>query len=99
VEYEPDFSECNRDLDELIALSAACGFDLFSSIRLLSEAGAPTLCAQVNDVSAISTGHRVIRYQLSEGLKVVLSAFRARDIHPHKIKGSPGVGCAFSKTA
>jgi hypothetical protein len=99
MECGPDFTECNRHLDELIALSAACGLDLFSFIRLLCEAGAPALCAQVNDIFAISAGQRVVRYPLSDGLKVVLSALRARNIHTHKIKSRSGVRRVLSKTA
>lgn len=89
--YEVDFSEANADLAELIRLSASRRFDLFSYLRLLSEAGAPTFCADVNDVAAITTGCRVVHYKLSEGLKVILTALRAWHFDSDKVKRATSV--------
>jgi hypothetical protein len=96
LEDDPDFSECNLEMKELMRLSRFAGFDLFSLLRLFSEAGAPTFCAQIDDGTAPSTGRRVIHYKLSEGLRVILSALRARNIDPYKIESSAGGGSAIA---
>lgn len=91
--FEPDFSRSDADMAELMRLSKLYRFDLFSYLRLLSEAGAPTLSADVDDVPAIPARGRVVRYQLSEGLGVILTALRARNLDTDEIETGSREGC------
>ena len=84
--FTPDFSQSNADMAELVRLSQLCGFDLFVYLRLLSEAGAPTLCGHVDDGTAVTTGGCVVRYQLCEGLQIILAALRARNGQANEVK-------------
>jgi hypothetical protein len=77
-QIQPDFAAANADMDELIRLSAICRFDLFVFLRLLSEAGAPILCCEVDPEFAIPADRRIARYKLSEALRMILSALRAQ---------------------
>lgn len=86
--FEPDFSQSNADMDELGRLSKLHGFNLFEYLRLLSEAGAPTLCCEINEEPAIAAGCRIVRYKLSEGLQVVLAALRARNLDPDEVSSA-----------
>lgn len=99
IEYIPDFSEANRDLDELVGLSLRSRFDLFEFLRLLSEAGAPTLCCEVDNGPASSTGCRVVRYQLGEGPKVLLTALGAKDLDSDEIGCGSSRGSALAPVA
>ena len=99
TEYIPDFSESNRDLSELVALSLRHRFDLFEYLRLLSEAGAPSICCEVDSSTAGSAGSRIVRYKLSEGLLVILAALRARNLNHDEIRGSARSGGAVSSAA
>src|ERR1700726_1354475 len=78
-QYEPDFQEANAELDELIGLANDRTFDLFEFLRLFSEAGAPVFTCKVDDEAAGTTNSRIVRYQLSEGLRVILAALRTQD--------------------
>ena len=80
---EPDFSSAHEGMEELVHLSAVHRFDLFEALRLLSQAGAPTFCCDIDDST---TGHRIIRYQLSERLKALLSALRAENLNADEIE-------------
>jgi hypothetical protein len=69
-------------------LAALYAFDLFGYLKLLSEAGAPTFCCEINDEPAIPTSRRIARYKLSEALTVILAALRARNLNSDEISGS-----------
>lgn len=75
---EPDFSSAHEGMEELVHLSAVHRFDLFEALRLLSQAGAPTFCCEIDD--------SIIRYQLSERLKALLSALRAENLNADEIE-------------
>lgn len=94
--FELDFSQSNADMGDLIRLSTLSGFDLFVYLRLLSEASAPTICCEVDDSSAGTTGARIVRYKLSEGLQVILTALRARNLNVNEVSRAPSGGSAFS---
>lgn len=83
---EPDFSSAHEGMEELVHLSAVHRFDLFEALRLLSQAGAPTFCCEIDDSTTIAAGRRIIRYQLSERLKALLSALRAENLNADEIE-------------
>jgi hypothetical protein len=93
---EPDFSDARKNMDEIALLSAACGFDLFEALRLLSKAGAPVFCCDVDYRPAIATGHSVVRYQLSERLKALLTALRAENFNANEIERGARFRCMLS---
>lgn len=81
------------ELRELVALSAleATGMhDLFEDIRLLSEAGLPSFCAEVDSSPPVATGGLFFRHKLADRLGARLSALRARHINSGKVEGSSG---------
>lgn len=82
-----DFSSANRELDEIVKLSASLDFDLFEFLRLLSEEGLPTFTCEVDDVATRATRRRVARYELCQKLKMLLSTLRARNRDADEIKG------------
>ena len=94
--FDPDFSQANTSLDELVALSNSHGFNLFEFLRLFSEAGAPTFVCEVDNEPTITTGRRIVRYKLSEGLVVVLKALRTRNVNENDVKIGPGMGGSCS---
>src|SRR5271169_2120876 len=71
-----DFSAVGPQLNELVHLSAIRGFNLFEGLRLLSEAGLPTLCCKIDNGAAKAACDGVVRYQLSDRLLELLSALR-----------------------
>lgn len=89
-----DFSAVGPQVNELIHLSAVRGFDLFEGLRLLSEAGLPTLCCKVDNGTAKATRDGVVHYQLSDRLLELLSALRVGAFHfdANKIESAPGFG-------
>jgi hypothetical protein len=87
----PDFSQANRDLEELITLSASKRFDLHGYLFFISQAGFPTFCIKPDGATAVAAKRRRIHYQLGEPLKALLSAMRAGDLNADKIQGSPGL--------
>lgn len=89
-EFEPDFSQSTADMAELARLSALGSFDLFVYLRLLSEAGLPTLACEVDRCAAKVAGRRVVRYQLGEPLRAILLALRARHVDEDEIKSRSG---------
>lgn len=96
-EMEPDFSQSNAEMRELRALSDLYLFDLHEFLRLLSEAGAPTLSAYVDDKATDAAGRTIVRYQLSEGLRTVLLALRARHLDANKVEGRAGDRRSFPR--
>jgi hypothetical protein len=84
----PDFTRCNDDLDELIELSVSRGFDLFEFLRLLSEAGFPTLCCEVDYDATDNAFNAVCVYQLSEPVLRLLAALRTGDLNADEIEGT-----------
>ena len=92
AELEPDFSKSDRDMDDLIRLASAHRFDFFEFLRLISEAGAPTLSCEVDQIAAVRTGRRIVRYKLGEGLQVILTALRARNLNTDKVECGSAVG-------
>jgi hypothetical protein len=95
----PDFRQANADLRSLTRLTALYRFDLYEYLRLLSEAGAPLFCADVDDISAVTARRAVVHYKLSDGLLVVLAAFRARKLNYHKVKRRSGAFSALPNKA
>lgn len=64
---------------------------------LLSDAGAPALCADVNDVAAMPAGGHVVCYKLSERLMVILAALRAKYLDSNEVKRGTGKRSALSE--
>jgi hypothetical protein len=86
----PDFSEANRDLDELVRLSRAQFFDLHGFLLLISEAGFPTFAVKTDEAAAVTAPGSVIYYQIGKPLQVLLAAMRAGDFDPNEVQNSPG---------
>jgi hypothetical protein len=51
---------------------------LADALREFLETGAPFVVCEIDDVATERTGDFVVRYQVSDGLKVLLAAARAR---------------------
>jgi hypothetical protein len=83
---ELDGHESAKQLDELRVLSGRLGFNLFEYLRALGEEGLSPFTCKVDEATAITAGHVVIRYQLCERLKGCLAAMRAWDSNQHRIK-------------
>lgn len=83
---ETDHTQRRADYDELVRLSLAHNFDLFGTIRLISEVGAPITRCQVDDVVTVTAGGHVVREQLCEWLQVILVTLRARNPNPNEIQ-------------
>ena len=88
----PDMERATSDFRELQALAESYRFDLYSYLRLLTKLGLPVFTADVDDVAAIPASGRVVRYKLSEGLLICLSALRARKIESDEIERGTGCG-------
>ena len=83
-----DMDQALADRKELRELAALQNFDLFSLMRELSDAGASSLCVEVDGLSAIPTGNGIVRSKLADRLLVCLVTLRAKQVHPHKIEGA-----------
>lgn len=88
--FEFDHAQHDADLDELIKLAQLHRFDLFVFLRVLSEAGAGVDRCKIDHGATGVAGGRVVRCELSEGLKALLAALRARNLDADEVEGRPG---------
>ena len=69
-------------------------------LRLLSEAGAPTFCVDVDDVAAIATGGRIVRYKLSQCWDAdLIGATSQKTGGVHRLRTKPPSGAAMCRCA
>jgi hypothetical protein len=86
------------ELRELRELAELFKFDLFVFLRELTNLGAVTLRAQVDDIPAVSTGDVSIHFELGEGLKALLLTLRTQNLHSDEVKSRAGGSGAFPDT-
>lgn len=86
----PDMDKALGELRGLVELARLNRFDLFVYLRELNDLGTPILRADIDPEGASGASDHVVRYQLDNGLKALLAALRAGDLHPNVIKGRSG---------
>ena len=87
----PDAKEAFADLRELIELTRRYSDpNLGIEIRRLADEGLPGLCAEVDNVLAITAGHAVCHYKLPKRFQELLATLRARDVNVDNLEGGSG---------
>lgn len=84
---------------ELIELSRLQDFDLYSLMRLLSDAGCAPICRDVDREPTETADSIIVHYKFSEALHAFLVALRARQVEQSEVESRSCDGCSGASSS